>query len=110
MFSRVINIQPNEFGIEKQCSITEYPLIASVNNIFICLTEDHTGKTRTPLTPTLSTLQVLTANSSFNIADLQAIINWLGCSSPEAYLDVKTKGLVRKIFFVLNLVGKAESH
>lgn len=61
------------------------------------------------LNPTLPILQVKTANTGFNIADLQAIINVFVCSSLEAYLDMKTKKLVIKILFVLNLVEKAES-
>lgn len=47
-------------------------------------------------------------NTSFNIANLQAIINLFGCSSLEAYLDVKTKGLIIKMLSVLTLVEKGE--
>lgn len=53
---------------------------------------------------------MLKANTSFNIVDLQAIINLLDCSSLEACLDVTPKELIIKILFVLKLVGKAESH
>lgn len=62
------------------------------------------------MNPTFLTLPVVTANTSFNIADLQAVINVFGHTFLEVYLKGKTKGLVIKSLFVLDSVGKAERH
>lgn len=73
-------------------------------------TEPYWHRQGPQLNPSLLILQVVTANINFNTADLHVIINASGCASLEAYLEVKTKVLFIKILYVLNLVGKAESH